>query len=174
MALLSARYSSRMLADMGTLLSWVRSGETRARRSIEVWGLALTVALALSSWALPSTALACGGFFCSQSTGGQPVDQAGEDIVYILDSDRSMTMIVRIVYAGDPDQFAWILPVPFAPASIEIGPESLFGQLAASTSPTFTLTNRTEGTCREMPACERSSAGCDLGCSMASPSSAGS
>jgi hypothetical protein len=59
------------------------------------------------------TAHACGGFFCSSS----PIDQAGETIVYGLEDDGTLTMAVQLRYAGDDDDFAWIMPVPAPPRS---------------------------------------------------------
>lgn len=127
----------------------------------------LFAALALtSSWLAPSPASACGGFFCSQSTGGAPIDQAGEDIAYVVESDGSITMVVRIVYSGASTSFAWLLPVPVAPTAIEIGPDLLFTTLAPATAPTFSLSTSTEGTCRQ-PACDYPSygGGFGIGCS---------
>jgi hypothetical protein len=106
---------------------------------------------------------ACGGLFCSQSMGGQPVDQAGEDIAY-LTSPGQTAMIVRILYQGRPESFAWILPVPVVPTAIELGPDALFSQLAPATGPQFQLGQITEGTCRQ-PSCDfPSGGGCSLGC----------
>ena len=44
----------------------------------------------------PSAALACGGFFCSQS----PVDQASERIIFAINDDGTTDMIVQIAYQG--------------------------------------------------------------------------
>ena len=134
-----------------------------------VVGLTCLVLTSFTFCSMPDHALACGGFFCSQSTGGLPIDQAGEDIAYILEGDGSLTMIVRIVYSGASTSFAWVVPVPVAPTSIEIGPDALFTQLAPATSPTFTSLSPTqEGVCAE-PSCTYPSYGC--GCFlMASPS----
>ena len=44
---------------------------------------ALTLGLAL---AIPNTASACGGFFCNPN---EPVDQAGEDILFAVDTEAN-------------------------------------------------------------------------------------
>ncbi|MEQ8454841.1 MAG: DUF2330 domain-containing protein [Sandaracinaceae bacterium] len=93
-------------------------------------------------------ASACGGFFCSSS----PIDQAGETIVYGLEADGTLTMAVQIRYAGNDDDFAWILPVPAVP-EISPGTDQLFDRLRAATEPTFARRFRTEGTCAEPPRC---------------------
>lgn len=103
----------------------------------------------------PHAASACGGFFCSTS----PIDQAGETIVYGLESDGTLTMAIQIRYEGNDDDFAWILPVP-APPEISIGSDALFDELRRTTEPTFVTRNETRGTCRTHPRCVS-----DSGCS---------
>ncbi|MDQ3033888.1 MAG: DUF2330 domain-containing protein [Myxococcota bacterium] len=123
---------------------------TRARIT-----LAALVALALT----PADAAACGGFFCSAAA---PVNQAGEDIVYAVEDDGSLTMTIRIVYQGTAAEFAWILPVPVLPLDIAVGSEALFQSLAQATGPSFQSATRTDGVCRSEPACDypMSSFGC--------------
>lgn len=109
----------------------------------------LTLALAMVHLG-PARAHACGGFFC-QSV---PVVQAGEQIVYAVGEDATLTMSVRIYYEGAAPEFAWILPVPEVPR-IELGTTSLFDGLDASTQPAFYVGRSTvEGTCRREPDCE--------------------
>lgn len=108
------------------------------------------IALALPALVatLPARSHACGGFFCSS----QPIDQAGERIVYGLERDGTLTMAVQIQYSGDDDDFAWILPVP-APPEISLGTDALFDALGAATNPVFVTDSVTEGTCRSYPRC---------------------
>lgn len=108
----------------------------------------MVVTAALAVGAAPRVARACGGFFCSSS----PVDQAGERIVYGLESDGTLTMAVEIAYAGDDDDFAWIVPV-VAPPEVTLGTEALFDALDRATVPMFDWDERTEGTCRPHPQC---------------------
>lgn len=120
----------------------------------------LALALAITHVLAPPRAAACGGFFCSSS----PIDQAGETIVYGFEDDGTLTMSVQIRYAGDDDDFAWILPVP-APPEIGIGSEALFTALEGATRPAFVTERTTRGTCREHPRCvEESSCGEVSGC----------
>lgn len=109
--------------------------------------IAATVALGLVR---PPSASACGGLFCSSI----PVVQAGEQIVYVIDDDGSLTMSVRIYYDGAAPEFAWILPVPETP-EISLGTAALFDALDGATTPYFGVGDyRTEGTCRAYPSCE--------------------
>jgi hypothetical protein len=112
------------------------------------WLVPLTVLAALAP---AEPARACGGFFCST----QPVVQAGEEIVYALEDDGSLTMSVRLTYQGSDPDFAWLLPLP-APPELSVGSDVLFTQLRAATQPLFVTTTRVEGTCRQEPTCVRS------------------
>lgn len=135
-----------------------------------------TLALLLGSLFAPPPVRACGGLFCNRAMPMMPsqvVDQAGEDIVYIVEDDGGLTMIVRILYQGSSENFAWILPVPIAPRRIELGPQSLFDQLAAATGPQFSLGSRTDGTCRAPPSCDFPGGGCGLGCALSAASERG-
>ena len=69
--------------------------------------------------AQPSRASACGGFFCQSA----PMNQAGENILFSIEDDRSMTAYVQIFYQGEADAFAWILPLPSVP-ELSVGTES--------------------------------------------------
>lgn len=66
--------------------------------------LALLAALACA----PASALACGGLFCNNS---QPVVQQAENILFVVEGEQTH-MHVRITYAGPPQAFGWLLPVP--------------------------------------------------------------
>ena len=128
-------------------------------------------------------ASACGGLYCDRppsmpmapdAFGNLPPVQAGEQIVYGVESDGSLVMSVRILYNGAAANFAWILPVPAVP-QISLGTDALFSALDQATTPTFAVTgDRTEGTCAPDPGCVYDgpsySGGCGIGCS--SPSSA--
>ena len=67
------------------------------------------VALTLLS---PGPAAACGGFFCD-NVGGvpQPVDQTGENILFVIDDVAgTVEAHIQIQYMGDPAKFAWVIP----------------------------------------------------------------
>ncbi|UJR86064.1 DUF2330 domain-containing protein [Sandaracinus amylolyticus] len=109
------------------------------------WWSAGALVLAASLLA-PGRASACGGFFCQNV----PMDQAGENILFSIEGDGTLTTHVQILYSGDADAFAWILPLPSIP-ELDVGSDELFRQLGQRTATRFDLTGRTEGTCRPPP-----------------------
>lgn len=117
------------------------------KRHTRVPVCALGAAL-LALAAAPSPASACGGFFCQ----ALPMNQAGENILFSVEDDGSMTAYVQILYQGEADAFAWILPLPSVP-ELSVGTDVLFTQLGYSTAPRFTVDYRTTGTCRAEPSC---------------------
>lgn len=94
--------------------------------------LGLTTALALGAHH-PNPARACGGFFCSQV----PVDQTGEQILFGM-GDGKITASILINYAGEADDFAWVLPVASRP-DITLGSPTAFQRLDQRTQPVFNL-----------------------------------
>ena len=79
-----------------------------------------------------SGAFACGGLFCDAI---QPVEQAGEQIVFAVDSQAgTTTMHVEITYEGPAEEFAWVLPVRGVP-ELEVSSKDLFDLLDATTAP---------------------------------------
>lgn len=87
---------------------------------------------AVAPFLIPSTADACGGFFCSQT----PVLQTAERIVFEVDADY-VTAYVQLQYIGDDFNFAWIVPVPSTP-QIEVGVgQAMFEALDRQTRPQF-------------------------------------
>src|SRR5690606_8285409 len=58
--------------------------------------------------AIPDAA-ACGGTFCDAGPQVMPVDQRGENILFVVDGD-TVEAHVQIEYTGDPEKFAWIVP----------------------------------------------------------------
>ncbi len=86
---------------------------------------------------LLSSALACGGMFCSSQA--QPINQAGERIVFALDEAAGeVEMHAKIAYEGPADQFAWLVPVPAAP-ELFVSTDELFSFLNRNTAPIFAL-----------------------------------
>src|SRR5688572_29388026 len=77
-------------------------------------------------------ALACGGFFCSQT----PVLQTSERVIFEIDGDV-ITAYVQLQYQGNDPNFAWIVPVPEAP-EVEVGiGQEMFSILEEQTKPIF-------------------------------------
>src|SRR3954470_5237961 len=98
---------------------------------------------------LPTTARACGGFFCNSA---QPVNQAAEGIIFADNGDGTTTAVIQIQYQGPSQSFSWLLPissVPKADSDIGIASNLALQRLQSATNPNYTLTTRVEGTCRQ-------------------------
>ena len=96
-------------------------------------GLTVTLGLLLVV-AVPPVAKACGGFFCQAI----PINQAGEQIIFRRDGDM-ITAVVLIQYAGEAEDFSWVVPVPGIP-EITVGSDVVFQPLELATRPQFNLT----------------------------------
>src|SRR6476661_5270553 len=104
------------------------------------WTLA-TVAFAGASFAAMRNAHACGGTFCDN--GGpraMPVDQTGENIIFVMEPGQ-VEAHIQIQYRGDAPRFSWIVPVQALP-DVQVGSEALFDRLLAATVPTFGFTTQ--------------------------------
>lgn len=88
-------------------------------------------------------ARACGGLFCDTV---QPVNQVGEQIVFVDHGDGRVTAVVQISYTGPSETFAWVLPVVGVP---EIGVSSnlAFTRLRSVSDPLYSMTTEIEGEC---------------------------
>jgi MYXO-CTERM domain-containing protein len=95
--------------------------------------------------ATPQHAAACGGFFCNSA---QPVNQSAERIIFTHDASGTVTAVIQIQYAGEADDFAWVLPVAGTP-DVGVSSNLAFARLQAATNPQYLLTTRVEGTCRD-------------------------
>lgn len=94
--------------------------------------LALTATLAL-----PSAAMACGGFFCNTN---QPVTQAAERILFAPGAEAgTLQMHVQITYGGPPTEFGWLLPVP-PDVQTGLSNAAIFQRLDQAFAPQFRLT----------------------------------
>ena len=91
-------------------------------------------ALLIAVSVLPSASFACGGFFCQLV----PINQAAEQIVFRQDGNQTTAMI-QIQFAGDSEDFSWVVPVPSTP-EYEVGSNTLFTDLERVTRPQFNLT----------------------------------
>ncbi len=101
--------------------------------------LLLAPLLALGTTSLSRSAAACGGTFCDSGPTAMPVDQTGENVLFAMENGR-VEAHVQIQYTGDPERFAWIVPMPKVP-SVEVGSELLFDQLLLSTVPSYGFTS---------------------------------
>ncbi len=121
---------------------------------IVTWTLAAS-ALALT-YAPQQEARACGGTFCDAGPQQMPVDQTGENILFVME-EGTVEAHVQIQYQGDPQSFAWVVPVMAVP-EVEAGSDALFSELLAATVPTFVLNTRFDD-------CGGGGRGLNLGCS---------
>lgn len=95
----------------------------------------------------PNPADACGGLVCSMAA---PVIQDAEQIIFSDNGDGTITAIIQIMYSGDAERFAWVLPVPGAP-EIGVSSDLAFQRLREQTDPRYRLERSVEGTCDTPP-----------------------
>jgi len=95
-------------------------------------------ALALGAVSVPGSAEACGGTFCDTGPTAMPVDQTGENILFVM-SPNLVEAHIQIQYQGAPERFAWVIPVQALP-EFEVGSQILFNNLLAGTVPSFGFT----------------------------------
>lgn len=95
---------------------------------------ALFIASAMAAGAVfaPTAAEACGGFFCSN----QPVDQQAERILFVEEEGDQWSVYVEIMYQGEAEDFAWLLPVPEVP-TLDTWYGQAFNALDQITQPVF-------------------------------------
>ena len=72
----------------------------------------------------PAAAQACGGFFCQNV----PVDQTGENIVFVADG-TTVQAFVQVQYQGEATEFAWIIPTPSLP-EVGVSSDAIFRYFA--------------------------------------------
>jgi hypothetical protein len=70
-----------------------------------------------------------------------PVDQTGEDILFIADGE-TVEVHIRIQYEGEAENFAWVIPVLSVPTDFRVGSEAFFDNIKAATVPTYGITNQ--------------------------------
>jgi MYXO-CTERM domain-containing protein len=96
---------------------------------------ALAGIVTLAGIAAPSSAQACGGFFCNNGT-FVAVEQTKERILFEVDGDGTLTVNVEISYSGSPEGFAWVVPVPQSfTGELGVLPPSTLRLLDAATTP---------------------------------------
>lgn len=99
---------------------------------------AISVALGLGA---STPAWACGGTFCDRGPVGSPpmpVDQTGENVIFVM-KPGIVQAHIQIQYQGDPDKFAWIIPVQKVP-TVKVGSQIFFTNMLNGTVPTFQMT----------------------------------
>lgn len=107
------------------------------------WAALAMAAAFLGLCSVPRAALACGCF--AQTDPSVPVVQAGERIAFAQRGNQ-VEMHVQVRWAGEPEEFGWLLPVPEDP-ELSLGSDAFFQGLVASTQPRFLLNQQTEDGC---------------------------
>lgn len=104
--------------------------------------LLASAALVLTVSAEPRPAEACGGTFCDSGPQAMPVDQSGENVLFVMDG-KTVEAHVQIQYQGAAERFAWIVPMPKVP-DVQVGSALLFNALLSGTVPTYGFTQQTD------------------------------
>ncbi len=78
---------------------------------------------------------ACGGTFCDTGPTAMPVDQSGENVLFVMDG-TSVEAHVQIQYQGAADRFAWVVPMQEIP-EVSVGSQLLFQSLLQATVPSY-------------------------------------
>jgi MYXO-CTERM domain-containing protein len=106
----------------------------RTKLSLGLSSVALcTIASALALH--PRDADACGGVFCDGGPQPMPVDQTGENILFVWEEDY-IEAHIQIQYVGEPAKFGWVIPLQGVP-EFSVGSEPLFQALLAGSVPTY-------------------------------------
>jgi MYXO-CTERM domain-containing protein len=106
--------------------------------------LVATLAASVAWVASPSIAAACGCFSPPVPMPGAvdfAVNQQAEQIIFEVEPDGHIVAHVLIRYAGDPAQFAWLVPVPSVP-ELELSFADAFGLIDAQTEPSVTVVDQ--------------------------------
>ena len=97
---------------------------------------AAVLAAAGVTLATPPPAQACGGTFCDGAGATpMPVDQTGENVLFIQDGP-AIEAHIQIQYTGEPQRFAWLIPTPTVP-EFRIGSDLLFQEMLRATAPSY-------------------------------------
>ncbi|MFO7564816.1 MAG: DUF2330 domain-containing protein [Enhygromyxa sp.] len=106
---------------------------TYARRLIPL-GLLAALPLALLH---PTPAEACGGTFCDTGPNSMPVDQTGENVLFVID-ETHVEAHIQIQYdpKAEADKFAWVIPMQVLP-EFAVGSERLFQNLLSGSVPSY-------------------------------------
>ena len=92
--------------------------------------------LTLAVAATAPDAAACGGTFCDTGPQAMPVDQTGENVLFVM-GDGIVEAHVQIQYQGDPEKFAWVVPMQGQDIEVSVGSQILFDRLLQGTVPSY-------------------------------------
>ncbi|HEY4103561.1 MAG TPA: DUF2330 domain-containing protein, partial [Polyangiaceae bacterium] len=96
--------------------------------------------LGLFSASSSRDARACGGTFCDSGPSALPVNQTGENVLFVLDGN-TVEAHIQIQYMGGATRFAWIVPMPKVP-DVTVGSQLLFNALLQGTVPSYGFTSQ--------------------------------
>ncbi len=129
-------------------------------------GSMLTILTGAVLVAAPQPAQACGGFFCDGGPQPMPVDQTGEDILFVMD-EGEVEVHIRIEYEGEAENFAWIIPALSVPTDFNVSSQALFDVIKAASVPTYGITNQPDDCSLDDPAGFGDTGGADPGAATA-------
>ncbi len=69
-----------------------------------------------------------------------PVDQTGEDILFVMDGDQ-IEVHIRIEYEGEAENFAWLIPSSSVPTDFNVGSQALIDAVKSASVPTYGIAN---------------------------------
>lgn len=118
------------------------------RRAKRAWmrvvsGLAV---LSLAGVAMtPDVAEACGGTFCDGVIPGpMPVDQTGENVIFVIgDTESEVHIQISIDPETNAENFGWLVPLTAVP-EFSVGSQPLFDQIRAASVPQYDITTTFE------------------------------
>lgn len=101
--------------------------------------LPVMISVALAAGAVwlggPRSAEACGGTFCDAGPQPMPVDQSGENILFVM-RPGEVEVHIQIQYEGDAERFGWVIPVQSLP-EVSVGSDPLFRNLLDGSVPMY-------------------------------------
>ena len=107
--------------------------------------LLATACTALLAYATPRSADACGGTFCDTGPQAMPVDQTGENILFVMGGDYTEAHI-QIQYdpSSTAPEFSWLVPLTTVP-EFGVGSELLFDAVMNASVPQYGFTTSFTG-----------------------------
>ncbi len=96
------------------------------------------------AYVTPQTAEACGGTFCDAGPQQMPVDQTGENVLFVIDgADVEAQIQIQYDPETDAEKFAWVIPLLAVP-EFAVGSDPLFNNLLAGSVPQYSLNQQFE------------------------------
>ncbi|MFT7580492.1 MAG: hypothetical protein ACI9MR_002163 [Myxococcota bacterium] len=123
------------------------------------WALAgvAVAGLVVSLTGTPASACGCLSPPVPESVGEFAVNQQSEQIIFEVPGDGTVTAHVLIKYAGAPEKFAWLVPVPSVP-QLALSESAAFAVLDSATAPSISIRSANacpdpDYVCDHHPAC---------------------